>query len=739
MSKAARKKKWYAKYFGGYCAIALIPVLLLGLVLGASAVQNSRSDALQRYQLTLGQVANHLDAIVRDMQEMTQSFENNATAAAAMADDAQSKRAQYLPFFLSVCESNSKVPLRAIFYYIGDSFLYTSDGVVSYESLEKGLADQADLDRSAFFTALVKASGMRFLPLYRQTENEETESTDLSVFIVPYPMHALRQSGTFVFFIDLSDLKQVVDNYMVTELDYLYLYDGGYRLIGLSEKARQDEQTRQAFLHIPLNTPATQTLGDEDYVVLRCKTDVFGLQLITGVSARALYAPQSRSLLRILALYLVITLAAVVLAVLLARYSYRPIQRLMKTIDYDGNTDEFHALDQHLDAMNTSLELLEERAMAQQPLAHERLMLGLLRGENGDGAQQTLRLLYPDFCGPDKQYFVLAVNLNEIMPATALPERMELPHASLYGVRLEDEGVAALVAVMPGGADNRQSVMLEFRRRLEELKLHISGVGGGGLSACPDQLPTSFLEAYVALRNHHAGAAEGIFLYAGAALSEKQTAHEKKNRADLLALYLQSLRSVDERTALSLMDALADAIEHENASFLIRRFLYVEAFSRALEAVPPSVAEAFRAETASLAQFSTPDQYRRLMTQLTRQACQAQDESRRSKQLNSRKNILELMQAHYAESSFSLAALSDMAGFSTTYINRCLREESGMSFIQLLSMKRMELAKQLLRTTDTMVKDIVPMVGYLDTASFVRKFKEAEGVTPTEYREMHHS
>lgn len=187
------------------------------------------------------------------------------------------------------------------------------------------------------------------------------------------------------------------------------------------------------------------------------------------------------------------------------------------------------------------------------------------------------------------------------------------------------------------------------------------------------------------------------------------------------------------------MDALADAIEHENASFLIRRFLYVEAFSRALEAVPPSVAEAFRAETASLAQFSTPDQYRRLMTQLTRQACQAQDESRRSKQLNSRKNILELMQAHYAESSFSLAALSDMAGFSTTYINRCLREESGMSFIQLLSMKRMELAKQLLRTTDTMVKDIVPMVGYLDTASFVRKFKEAEGVTPTEYREMHQS
>ena len=57
-----------------------------------------------------------------------------------------------------------------------------------------------------------------------------------------------------------------------------------------------------------------------------------------------------------------------------------------------------------------------------------------------------------------------------------------------------------------------------------------------------------------------------------------------------------------------------------------------------------------------------------------------------------------------------------------------------MSFIQLVSEKRMNKAKEMLRDTDIMVKDITQQVGYFDAASFVRKFKETEGLTPSEYR-----
>ena len=75
-------------------------------------------------------------------------------------------------------------------------------------------------------------------------------------------------------------------------------------------------------------------------------------------------------------------------------------------------------------------------------------------------------------------------------------------------------------------------------------------------------------------------------------------------------------------------------------------------------------------------------------------------------------------------------------GYSATYINRCLREETGYSFIQYVSMLRIAKAKEALVETDDKIKDIVARLGYQDLASFTRKFKEYEGVTPAEYRSI---
>lgn len=49
---------------------------------------------------------------------------------------------------------------------------------------------------------------------------------------------------------------------------------------------------------------------------------------------------------------------------------------------------------------------------------------------------------------------------------------------------------------------------------------------------------------------------------------------------------------------------------------------------------------------------------------------------------------------------------------------------------------RMQKAKQLLRETNFAVKDIVSQCGYSNARSFLRTFTQAEGVSPTKYREQ---
>ncbi len=124
------------------------------------------------------------------------------------------------------------------------------------------------------------------------------------------------------------------------------------------------------------------------------------------------------------------------------------------------------------------------------------------------------------------------------------------------------------------------------------------------------------------------------------------------------------------------------------------------------------------------------------MAQLTAANCAAVEKRRSDVQRQTRRTILHAVQTHCFEPDFSLGQLSKMVDYSATYINRCLREETGYSFIQLVSMLRMAQAKKALLSTDQRIKDIVAAVGYLDVASFTRKFKEAEGMTPSEYRAL---
>ena len=53
---------------------------------------------------------------------------------------------------------------------------------------------------------------------------------------------------------------------------------------------------------------------------------------------------------------------------------------------------------------------------------------------------------------------------------------------------------------------------------------------------------------------------------------------------------------------------------------------------------------------------------------------------------------------------------------------------------RLLISLRMKRAKELLHSTDMTVKEISMSVGYYNDSSFIRQFKQHEGVTPNEFR-----
>ena len=83
----------------------------------------------------------------------------------------------------------------------------------------------------------------------------------------------------------------------------------------------------------------------------------------------------------------------------------------------------------------------------------------------------------------------------------------------------------------------------------------------------------------------------------------------------------------------------------------------------------------------------------------------------------------------------TLEHLARTLGYSEYYISRKFREISGMQFRDYLRYRKLAFALKQVRDTDRGLLEIALDYGFSSHEAFTRAFKEAYGITPSEYRE----
>jgi len=102
-----------------------------------------------------------------------------------------------------------------------------------------------------------------------------------------------------------------------------------------------------------------------------------------------------------------------------------------------------------------------------------------------------------------------------------------------------------------------------------------------------------------------------------------------------------------------------------------------------------------------------------------------------------RQSMARLM-AYLREQGEQPVSLSDAAAavhVSPTYLAHLVKRETGKTFVELLTARRIARARELLVHTDLTVKEIAFRSGFTDVAYFSRRFRQVEGCTPMSVRE----
>lgn len=98
--------------------------------------------------------------------------------------------------------------------------------------------------------------------------------------------------------------------------------------------------------------------------------------------------------------------------------------------------------------------------------------------------------------------------------------------------------------------------------------------------------------------------------------------------------------------------------------------------------------------------------------------------------------LKQVIDESYAQPDFSLAQLADRFHISIAYVSYLVNKLTGQNFSDYLWSLRLAKAKELLDSGEGSMDEISVAVGYLNTSSFRRKFKQSTGFTPSQYRSL---
>jgi len=98
--------------------------------------------------------------------------------------------------------------------------------------------------------------------------------------------------------------------------------------------------------------------------------------------------------------------------------------------------------------------------------------------------------------------------------------------------------------------------------------------------------------------------------------------------------------------------------------------------------------------------------------------------------------VLEMVNRRYAE-PLRLEELARGAGWSVPHLHDRFKERLGLSPHQALIRRRMQVARELLASTNEPIKSVAAKCGFPTSSAFCVQFKKATQHSPKEYRERH--
>lgn len=142
----------------------------------------------------------------------------------------------------------------------------------------------------------------------------------------------------------------------------------------------------------------------------------------------------------------------------------------------------------------------------------------------------------------------------------------------------------------------------------------------------------------------------------------------------------------------------------------------------------------FKMEAMHLIGFSSEKQLFEMLHQSVERYCVQSAKVEQVTAGRLRDELTAYIETNFNNKNLSLAMVADHLNTSVYVVTRLFKETTGKNFKEYVLDKRMEYAKELLKSTPTKIAEISSMAGFENAEYFSSVFKAKYGMTPTQYR-----
>ena len=753
--KLGNKVTFLQKLLITYLIVLIIPILIMGRQTLSDYQKAFEEEILQINADMLEEISEVINLKMREMETITVNLDANPVLRPYEVKLSPYGAIRAIQALAQYRSTNSFI--YELGYYIrGGDYIYTS--IVAY-------------DKQSFFKYFLKREGYDDSELNRLIEecdmpvilpSGETEflNKKMRMLICLYPMPMVQGGhyATAIFLIDEAQIVNLVKSIFHRMNGNMVIYDiEGQPLLALTDTQVPDFSWVAALMPVQngRENETVSTILDfngERTAATLIGAGYRGFSYLSLTSLNKIMEPAQKLRQRFFLIMFAVFTGGCLIILASMNITYKPIQNLFlkakasfDPVAEDGASggrrvvyNEIAYIDEILERVNHDNKMMKYALQDKQKDTRIVFLMDLLNGMIVDAGIFKQRSKLADVATEGRLISVIILLPEE--PSSAfdkeLLDELENYMSTLCGfyplITVGEHTVPVLLTIPEDAAHSMEKIIGKIYGFFEQKKIIVT-IGAGMLYSDPLQAQVSFHQAMDALSHRFIAGKGSVITFESLTQKDNQFFWYPKEEIDSL---IRCITAGDAEGICNSINSVVREIKKRNMSIFAARCLCYDLINTAVKVVVSynvslEVMEQQLKNIICLPQTETIQQLSEYLIDF----CTNLSDHLTNMKNNYVEKILAYIDQHYRSCNFSVYNMAEELGISYSYMNRLFHAYSNQTILEYITEKRMDLIKELLRTTELPIKEIILSAGYNDIPNCSRKFKQREGISLRQYRQ----